>query len=91
MNKELIKRYIEYLNKALITKEDPNEADILECKRNDLLDILEEHNTYVALEKLALTCPDEEIVGDYECLGAQDGFSTFCCEQCWMRILNMNI
>ena len=91
MNKNLIKRYVDYLNEALKYEEDPNEADTLECKRNDLLDILEENNTYVALEKLALACPDEEIVGNYECLGACDGYSTFCCEQCWMRILNINI
>ena len=89
MNKELIKRYIEYLNGAINTEEDPNEADILECKRNDLLDILEENNTYVALEKLALYCPDEEIVGEYECLGARGVYSCFHCEECWKRILNI--
>ena len=89
MNKELIKRYIEYLNEVIKTEEDPNEADILECKRNDLLDILEENNTYVALEKLALYCPDEEIVGEYECLGTHGVYSCFHCEECWKRILNI--
>ena len=89
MNKELIKRYVEYLNEVIKTEEDPNEADILECKRNDLLDILEENNAYVALEKLALYCPDEEIVGEYECLGARGVYSCFHCEECWKRILNI--
>ena len=89
MNKELIKRYVDYLNEAIQYEEDPNEADELETVRNALLDISEEHNTYIALEKLALTCPDEELVGDYECTGACDGYSMFCCEQCWKRILNI--
>ena len=89
MNKELIKRYIEYLNGAINTEEDPNEADILECKRDDLLDILEEKNVYRAIEDLGLTCPDEEVVGNYECLGACNGFNGFCCEDCWRRILNI--
>ena len=40
MKKELIKRYVEYLNKAITKEEDPNEADTLEYKRDDLLDIL---------------------------------------------------
>ena len=41
-NKNLIKRYVDYLNEALKYEEDPNEADTLECKRDDLLDILKE-------------------------------------------------
>ena len=89
MNKELIKKYVEYLNEALKYEEDPNEADTLELKRNALTDILFDHNTYNALEKLALTCPDEEVIEEHECLGAQDGFSCFCCEQCWKNILNI--
>ena len=89
MNKELIKRYVEYLNEVIKTEEDPNEAYELEHKRDDLIDILEEHNIYIAIEKLALHCPDEELVGEYECTGAQDGYSTFCCEECWKRILNI--
>ena len=87
MNKELIKRYVEYLNDALKYEEDPNEADTLECKRDDLLDILKGKNVYKAIEDLAITCPDEEAIGDYKCLGAQD--SCYCCEECWKRILNI--
>ena len=89
MNKDLIKRYIEYLNDALQYEDDPNEANELECVRNNLMDILEEHNTYIALENLTIHCPDEILVGDYECLGACNGFSAFCCEECWKRILNI--
>lgn len=89
MKKELIKRYVDYLNKAITKEEDPNEADTLECKRDDLLDILKGKNVYRAIEDLGLTCPDEEVIGDYKCLGAQDGFSCFCCEQCWKNILNI--
>ena len=89
MNKNLIKRYVDYLNEALKYEEDPNEADTLELKRDSLIDILFDHNVYSALEKLALTCPDEEIIEEHECLGAQDGFSCFCCEQCWKNILNI--
>ena len=89
MNKELIKKYVEYLNNAIEREEDPNEADTLELKRDSLIDILFDHNVYSALEKLALTCPDEEVIGQHECLGAQDGFSCFCCEECWKRILNI--
>ena len=89
MNKELIKKYVEYLNNAIKREEDPNEADKLELKRNILIDILFDHNTYNALEKLALTCPDEEVIGEHECLGAQDGLNHSCCEQCWKRILNI--
>ena len=36
MKKELIKKYIDYLNEVIKTEEDPNEADTLECKRDDL-------------------------------------------------------
>ena len=89
MNKKLIEKYIKYLNDAIKREEDPNEADTLEIKRNALTDILFDHNVYSALEKLALTCPDEEVIEEHECLGAQDGFSCFCCEQCWKRILNI--
>ena len=89
MNKELIKRYIDYLNDALKYEEDPNESYTLEGKRDDLLDILKEKNVYKAIEDLGLTCPYEEVIGNYECLGAQDGFSCFCCEECWKRILNI--
>ena len=89
MNKNLIKRYVDYLNEALKYEEDPNEADTLELKRDSLIDILFDHNVYSALEKLALTCPDEEVIEEHECLGAQDGFSCFCCEQCWKNILNI--
>ena len=89
MNKNLIKRYVDYLNDALKYEEDPNEADTLECKRDDLLDILKEKNIYKAIEDLGLTCPDEEVIGNYECLGAQDGYSCCCCEECWKRILNI--
>ena len=89
MNKELIKRYVDYLNDALKYEEDPNEADTLEYKRDDLLDILKEKNVYRAIEDLAITCPDEEAIGDYKCLGAQDDYSCFCCEECWKRILNI--
>lgn len=88
-NKNLIKRYVDYLNEALKYEEDPNEADTLECKRDDLLDILKEKNIHKAIEDLGLTCPDEEVIGNYECLGAQDGCSCFCCEECWKRILNI--
>ena len=87
MNKNLIKRYVDYLNEALKYEEDPNEADTLECKRDDLLDILKEKNICKAIEDLAITCPDEEAIGNYECLGAQD--SCYCCEECWKRILNI--
>ena len=52
MNKELIKRYIEYLNDALQHEDDPNEADILETKRDALMDILEGKNAYIAIEML---------------------------------------
>ena len=89
MKKELIKRYVDYLNKAITKEEDPNEADTLEYKRDDLLDILKGKNLNKAIEDLGLTCPDEEVIGNYECLGAQDGFSCFCCEECWKRILNI--
>ena len=89
MNKELIKRYVEHLNDALQYEDDPNEADILETKRDALMDILEGKNAYIAIEMLELTCPDENIVGDFECLGACDGFSGFCCEDCWRRILSI--
>ena len=89
MDKVLIKRYIEYLNDALEYEEDPNEVNEIECKKNALLDILKEKNVYGAIEYLGLNCPDEEIVGDYECIGAQDGFSCYCCEECWKRILNI--
>ena len=89
MKKELIKKYVKYLNGAINTEEDPNEAYTLECKRDDLLDILKEKNIYKAIEDLGLTCPDEEVIGNYECLGAQDGFNCFCCEECWKRILNI--
>ena len=89
MNKELIKRYIEYLNDALKYEEDPNEADTLEYKRDDLLDILKGNNKCKAIEDLAITCPDEEVIGNYECLGACDAYNTFCCEECWKRILNI--
>ena len=89
MKKELIKRYVEYLNKAITKEEDPNEADTLEYKRDDLLDILKGKNMHKAIEDLAITCPDEEAIGDYKCLGAQDGFNCFCCEECWKRILNI--
>ena len=89
MKKELIKKYVKYLNGAINTEEDPNEAYTLECKRDDLLDILKEKNIYKAIEDLGLTCPDEEVIGNYECLGAQDGFNCFCGEECWKRILNI--
>ena len=89
MSKELIKRYVEYLNDALKYEEDPNESYTLEGKRDDLLDILKEKNVYKAIEDLGLTSPDEEVIGEYECLGAQDGYSCFCCEECWKRILNI--
>ena len=64
MNKNLIKRYVDYLNEALKYEEDPNEADTLEGKRDDLLDILKEKNVYKAIEDLGLTCPDEEVIGN---------------------------
>ena len=89
MNKELIKRYVEYLNNAIKREEDPNEADTLELKRDSLIDILFDHNTYSALEKLALTCPDEEVIGQHECFGAQDRINHSCCEECWKNILNI--
>ena len=89
MNKELIKKYVEYLNNAIKREEDPNEADTLELKRNSLIDILFDHNVYSALEKLTLTCPDEEVIGEHECLGAQDELDHSCCEQCWKNILNI--
>ena len=57
------------------------------CKRDDLLDILKGKNVYKAIEDFAITCPDEEAIGDYKCLGAQD--SCYCCEECWKRILNI--
>ena len=89
MKKELIKKYIDYLNEVIKTEEDPNEADTLEYKRDDLLDILKEKNVYRAIEDLAITCPDEEVIGNYECLGAQDNYNCYCCEECWKRILNI--
>ena len=55
MKKELIKRYVEYLNEALKYEEDPNEADTLECKRDDLSDILKERNINKAIEELGVT------------------------------------
>ena len=89
MNRELIKNYVNYLNKAINMEEDPNEAYILEGQRDDLLDILEENNVYRAIEDLGSFCPDEKIVGTYECVGLHDGFSCFCCEQCWKNILGI--
>ena len=89
MNRELIKNYVNYLNKAIKMEEYPNEAYILEGKRDDLLDILEENNVYRAIEDLGSFCPDEEVVGNYECVGLHDGFSCFCCEQCWKNILGI--
>ena len=89
MNRELIKNYVNYLNKAIKMEEDPNEAYILEGQRDDLLDILEENNVYRAIEDLGSFCPDEKIVGTYECVGLHDGFSCFCCEQCWKNILGI--
>lgn len=89
MNKELIKRYVEYLNGAIEYEEDPKEAYELEHKRDDLIDILNDHDIYTAIEKLTITCPDEELVGNYKCLGAQNGYSCFCCKECWKRILSI--
>ena len=89
MNKELIERYVEYLNNALMTEKDPNEADTLELKRDSLIDILFDHNVYNALEKLALTCPDEKVIEEHECLGAQNELDHSCCKQCWKNILNI--
>ena len=89
MNRELIKNYVNYLNKAINMEKDPNEAYILEGQRDDLLDILEENNVYRAIEDLGSFCPDEKIVGTYECVGVNDGFSCFCCEQCWKNILGI--
>ena len=89
MNRELIKNYVNYLNKAINMEKDPNEAYILEGQRDDLLDILEENNVYRAIEDLGSFCPDEKIVGKYECVGLHDGFSCFCCEQCWKNILGI--
>ena len=89
MNRELIKNYVNYLNKAINMEEDPNEAYILEGQRDDSLDILEENNVYRAIEDLGSFCPDEKIVGTYECVGLHDGFSCFCCEQCWKNILGI--
>ena len=60
MNRELIKNYVNYLNKAINMEEDPNEAYILEGQRDDLLDILEENNVYRAIEDLGSFCPDEK-------------------------------
>ena len=62
MNRELIKNYVNYLNKAINMEEDPNEAYILEGQRDDLLDILKENNVYRAIEDLGSFCPDEKIV-----------------------------
>ena len=89
MNKELIERYVEYLNNAIKREEDPNEADTLEYKRDDLLDILKEKNVYKAIEDLALTCPDEEVIGEHECLGTRGIYGCFHCKECWKRILNI--
>ena len=89
MNRELIKNYVNYLNKAINMEKDPNEAYILEGQRDDLLDILEGNNVYRAIEDLGSFCPDEKIVGTYECVGLHDGFSCFCCEQCWKNILGI--
>ena len=89
MNKELIERYVEYLNNAIEREKDPNEADTLELKRDSLIDILFDHNVYSALEKLALTCPDEEVIGEHKCLGAHNRLNHSCCEQCWKNILNI--
>ena len=89
MNKNLIKRYVDYLNEALKYEEDLNEAYTLEGKKDNLLDILKGKDIYTAIEELAITCPDEEVIGNYECLGAQDGYSCYCCEECWKKILNI--
>lgn len=89
MNKELIRKYVNYLNEVIKTEEDPDEAYELEHKRDDLIDILNDHNVYTAIEKLTLTCPDEELVGDYKCLGSQNGYRCFYCKECWKRILSI--
>ena len=89
MNRELIKNYVNYLNKAINMEKDPNEVYILEGQRDDLLDILEENNVYRAIEDLGSFCPDEKIVGTSECVGPHDGFSGFCCEQWWKNILGI--
>ena len=88
MKKELIDRYVEYLNSVIKIEENPNEAYVLELKRDYLIDILEDRNACVALERLALTCPDEEIVGKHECLSVLDGFTCHC-EECWKNLLNI--
>ena len=89
MNKELIEKYVKYLNNAIEREEDPNEADTLELKRDSLTDILFDHNVHVALEKLALTCPDEEVIREHECLGTRGVYGCFHCKECWKRILNI--
>ena len=82
-------RLQKYLASCGIASRRKCEAYILEGQRDDLLDILEENNVYRAIEDLGSFCPDEKIVGTYECVGLHDGFSCFCCEQCWKNILGI--
>lgn len=89
MDKKLMNKYIKYLNNEIQHENDIDELDTLELKRDCLTDMLDGRNVYNTLESLALGCPDEQVVGKYECLGACDGFSTYCCKECWKRILSI--
>lgn len=88
MNKNLISKYIKYLNNEIEHEEDLNELDALELKRDALTDLLDGRDKHSVLRVLELSCPDEEVVGHYECMGASCGY-TFMCEQCWKNILNI--
>lgn len=88
MDKKLINKYIKYLNNEMQHEDDIDELDALEVKRNALTDLLDGRDKYSVLGVLELSCPDEEVVGHYECIGASCGY-TFMCEDCWKRILNI--
>lgn len=88
MNKNLINKYIKYLNNEIEHEEDLNELDALELKRDALTDLLDGRDKYSVLGVLELGCPDKEVIGQYECLGIYDGYTTNC-RECWKRILNI--